>query len=112
VVAHALDENNGSLVNIPFGHLIRVAMSHEEWDIGKEWTGREITFWTKRVSLWDKAIKVSFNARLSSEASAYLPLFYLTLDPALSEADVALAADSYMMMLNLRRKEMAHGDSD
>jgi hypothetical protein len=104
IAARELGANGGSLTAVANGRLIRISAGPQDWDVGREWVGREITGWSKRTSLWDKMITVSFHIDLTSSLSK-LPMFTLALKPPLTDEEVAMAAETYMMLLNLQRKE-------
>ena len=99
-----LAKTGGSLSAVANGSLIRVSAGPHEWDISKPWNGRELTGWTKRWSNWTKMITVTFYVELSSSAGK-LPTFTLALKPPLTDEEVALSADTHMLLLNLARVE-------
>jgi hypothetical protein len=97
-----LAKSGGSLNAVANGRLIRISSSDKDWDIGTPWHGREITSWSRRTSLWDKMITISFYVELTSSA-AKLPTFTLALTPPLTDEEVTRAAEVYMSLLNLAR---------
>ena len=102
VAAAELAKTGGSLNSVANGRLIRLSAGPNEWPVSQEWIGRELTGWTKRVSLWDKMITVTFYCELTSSAGR-LPQFTLALKPPLSDEEITNAADTYMMLLNMVR---------
>lgn len=102
--AQELAKTAGSLNSVANGRLIRISAGPQDWDMASPWLGRELVGWSKRFSNWDKMITVSFYVELSSNM-AKLPTFTLSLKPPLTDDEVARAADTYMMLLNLARKE-------
>ena len=102
-LAQMLEKTNGSLAEVTNGTVIRVGGSDKPWDMATQWNGREITEYSKRYSTWTKAWLVAFNCPLSSGGK--LTQFTLTLDKDLPPEEVDRSAETYMMLLNLRRQE-------
>jgi hypothetical protein len=102
--AQELAKSGGSLNAVANGRLIRISAGSNDWDVAAPWLGRELVGWNKRYSNWDKMITVSFHVELSTNM-AKLPTFTLALKPPLTDDEVARAADTYMMLLNLARTE-------
>lgn len=72
------------------------------WDMSKEWSGAELTIYDWRVSHWSKTIVVRFFVA----APPYgISAFTLHLTPPLSDDEVRQIAETYMMVLNMRRRE-------
>jgi phosphoenolpyruvate carboxylase len=71
--------------------------------MAQAWEGREITRWKSRKSLWNKSTIVSLCTTLPT--GAVHPLFTLELPMTRTPEEVAQAASTYMMLLNLQRKE-------
>ena len=99
-----LAKSDGSLSSVANGRLIRISAGAMQWDVGAPWRGREIVGWTKRYSNWDKMITISFHVVMNT-GTANLPIFTLALKPPLTDEEVANAADTYMMLLNLARED-------
>ena len=104
LAARELAKSGGSLNAVANGRLIRISAGPTDWDVSTPWQGRELVSWAKRFSNWDKMITVTFYVELSSTNNP-LPTFTLALKPPLTDEDVANAADTYMMLLNLARTE-------
>ncbi|CAB4241126.1 hypothetical protein UFOVP228_28 [uncultured Caudovirales phage] len=104
LAARELSKSGGSLNSVANGRLIRISMGSNDWDVTAPWQGRELVGWNKRYSNWDKMITVTFYVDLSS-SQAKLPTFTLSLKPPLTDEEVANAADTYMLLLNLARTE-------
>lgn len=100
-LAAELEQTGGSL-NPPIdGLLIRLSGS-TPWDMAQSWRGREITGYTVRKTLWNKTALVLFYVDMTSTSNK-LPVFSLQLRLPLTDDDIKTAADTYMMLLNLRR---------
>lgn len=99
-----LAKTGGSLSAAANGRLIRISAGPQDWAVSTPWHGRELVDWAKRYSNWDKMITVTFYVELSSSANK-LPTFTLALKPPLTDDEVALSADTHMLLLNLARVE-------
>ena len=104
VAAAELSKSNGSLTNVPDGRLVRVSVSANDWDMEAPWHGRALTSWSSRKSLWVRGIVISFYVEMNT-ISVKLPTFTLTLSDGTTPEEVTTAAETYMMLLNLRRKD-------
>jgi hypothetical protein len=101
IMAHArqeLDRLNGSITDVPNGTLRLGAF---EWAINSPWYGPEQTYYVVRESLWSKTIIITFEPGAGDSKDPLL--FTLHLKPPLPLDDVHLAADTYMMLINLTR---------
>lgn len=98
--AEELAKTAGSLTAVANGLLTRVGVQ-VDWNISTPWVGPEVVRWTHRTSLWTKMIEVRF----STVAPPGGVVFILSLKPPLSPEDIAMSADTHMMLLNLARKE-------
>ena len=101
-LAASLEATNGSLNPKVDGLLIRLSGAAIPWDMDKTWSGREITGYTIRKTLWNKTALVKFYVDLSSSPNK-LPIFSLQLALPMPDEDIDTAAQTYMMLLNLRR---------
>lgn len=101
-LAAELDKTNGSLNPKVDGLLIRLSGSATPWDMEKAWSGREITGYTIRKTLWNKTALVRFHVDMSTSARK-LPVFSLQLALPMTDEDIDNAAQTYMMLLNMRR---------
>jgi hypothetical protein len=99
--AEILAQTGGTVMGVANGHLTRVGVQ-VGWNINTPWEGPEVVRWTHRASLWTKMIEVRF----STETPPGGVVFILSLKPPLSPEDIALSADTHMMLLNLARKEV------
>lgn len=99
-MANMLAKTGGTLTPLKHGMLMKVDAG--VWDMARPWYGRELTQWKMRYSLWDKGIHVDFGYKLNATGSFYV-VFKLDLAPPMTEEDVAQTADTYMMILNMRR---------
>lgn len=97
--AEELAKTAGSLTSVANGTITRVGVG--DWSISTPWEGPEVVRWTHRMSLWTKMIEVRFGA----VAPPGGVVFILSLKPPLSPEDIAMSADTHMMLLNLARKE-------
>lgn len=104
VAAAELAKTGGSITSVPDGRLIRISNGTDQWDMDRPWHGRELTSWTPRKSVWGHVVIVQFYVELSV-GSARLPTFSLTLKQPITDAEIADAANTYIMLLNLRRKD-------
>lgn len=102
-LAAELQKTDGSLGATAHGTVYKEGQ-HVPWDMSKEWRGRELTSYNWRASQWSKTIVVRFYVELSSEAGR-LNAFSLHLKPPLTEEEIAQMAETYLMVLNLRRIE-------
>lgn len=102
--ARELAKTGGALMPTHNGRLVRLNGSDADWDVGAPWMGNELKGWTKRVSLWDKMITVSFYIETDATHTR-MPLFTLALTPPLTDEEVATAADTYLVLLNMVREE-------
>lgn len=103
-LAAELERSNGSLNPKVDGLLIRLSGKNEPWNMDSPWRGREISGYTVRKTLWNKTALILFYVDMSSTASK-LPIFSLQLALPLTDDEIKTAADTYMMLLNLRRTE-------
>jgi hypothetical protein len=103
-LAASLETTNGSLNPKIDGLLIRLSGSATPWDMEKPWSGREITGYTVRRTLWNKTALVKFYVDMSSTPNK-LPIFSLQLALPMADEDIENAAQTYMMLLNMRRVE-------
>lgn len=101
-LAAELERSNGSLNPKIDGLLIRLSGKPEQWNMDSPWRGREISGYTVRKTLWNKTALILFYVDMSSTASK-LPIFSLQLALPLTDEEIKTAADTYMMLLNLRR---------
>ena len=101
-LANELEKSNGSLNPKVDGLLIRLSGSTQPWDMERTWSGREITGYTIRKTLWNKTALIKFFVDLNSSTNK-LPIFSLQLALPMDDADIAAAAETYMLLLNLRR---------
>lgn len=69
------------------------------------WVGREITGWKARKTLWNKSTVITLYTLLASAPNTEHALFTVTLGPETPEGEIETAAMTYMMLLNLQRKE-------
>lgn len=99
--AEELAKTAGSLTSVANGRITRVGVQ-ADWDISTPWAGSELTRWTQRTSMWTKMIVVSF---YQTHWEPTLAAFTLSLKPPLSAEDIAMSADTHMMLLNLACKE-------
>ena len=97
--------NGNSLIPKLQGKLVRVASGGAEWDLSREWIGREITEYVVRKTQWTKGYSVQFYAALNDDKPSRLHTFSLWLDDNHTRDEVEQAAGVYMMSLNLRRVE-------
>ena len=96
----AIEKNNGSLTAVPPGTVRREG---SVWDVGAPWHGRELTGYMVRKSLWSKDTLVSFY--WTDGRQIQHNVFTLHLDLKLPPPEVARAASTYMMLLNLARQQ-------
>ena len=101
-LAEALADNGNSLVRRAPGVVYRINNTIP-WDMSLEWHGRELAGYMERGSLWTKTQRVTFYGL--SPTARHIHEFYVLLDNALTKEEVAQAAETYMMALNLRRVE-------
>lgn len=101
-LAAELDKTNGSLNPKVDGLLIRLSGAAVPWDMERPWSGREITGYTIRKTLWNKTALVKFYVDMSISEKK-LPIFSLQLALPMDDEDIENAAQTYMMILNLRR---------
>lgn len=101
-LAAELEQTNGSLNPKIDGLLIRLSGKPEAWNMEAPWRGREISGYTVRKTLWNKTALILFYVDMSSTTSK-LPVFSLQLALPLTDEEIKTAADTYMMLLNLRR---------
>lgn len=101
-LAAELEKSNGSLNPKVDGLLIRLSGAAVPWDMEKPWSGREITGYTVRKTLWNKTALIKFYVDMNSSEQK-LPIFSLQLALPMDDADIENAAQTYMMILNLRR---------
>lgn len=99
--AEELAKTAGSLTSVANGRITRVGVQ-VGWDISTPWAGQELRHWNQRVSTWSKSIVVSFYHMPGTHHTA---AFVLNLALPLSPEDIAMSADTHMMLLNLARKE-------
>lgn len=99
-----LEKTGGSLNPKVDGVVTRLSGSADPWDMERQWTGREITGYTVRKTLWNKTALIKFYVDMSS-TSGKLPIFSLQLALPLTDEEITNAADTYMMLLNLRRRD-------
>ena len=102
LAAQELAKTGGSLSSAAHGRLICISAGPNEWNVGTPWKGKEIGSWNQWRSNWDKMITVAFYAEAGT---IKLPTFTLALDPETPPEEVARAAETYMMLLNLARVE-------
>lgn len=102
-LAAELAQNNNSLTARQKGVVYRTGHK-EPWDMSKEWTGRELTSYLVRESLWARAKRVTYYYPVGrgTERAAE---FFIELDNALTKEEVEMTAEAYMMALNARRAE-------
>lgn len=101
-LAAELDKTNGSLNPKVDGLLIRLSGAAVPWDMEKTWSGREITGYAVRKTLWNKTALVKFHVDMA-DGRRKLPIFSLQLALPMTDEDIDNAAQTYMMLLNLRR---------
>lgn len=101
-MAKHLETTGGALAPLHVGRLFKYGSG--DWDMAHQWVGRDLVKWKAQKSLWDKGTHINFYSNLNASLTT-LPMFKLTLAADLSEEDVAQAAETYMMLLNLRRVE-------
>lgn len=102
-LAAALQKTGGSVNTTAHGTVYKEGSS-TPWEMAKEWRGRELTSYNWRASQWSKTIVVRFYVELSSEPGR-LSAFSLHLKPPLTDDEIAQMAETYLMVLNLRRLE-------
>lgn len=93
----------GGAINAPVqGWLVRSGGGGERWDMEQEWKGPEVSGYLVRNSLWDKSIRIMFTGGAGDQRT--MPLFTLTLLPPMTPEDIEQTAQTYVILLNLRRK--------
>lgn len=102
-LAAELQKTGGSVNTTAHGTVYKEGQ-HVPWDMSKEWRGRELTRYNWRASQWSKTVVVRFYVELLSEAGK-LNAFSLHRAPPLTEGEIAQIAETYMMVLNMRRSE-------
>ena len=105
VAAAELAQNEGSLQKTAHGRLIRIAAGLGDWSVDQPWHGRELCQWDTRYSQWDKMTTVRFYGHIPQNF-ARLHMFSLSLEPTLTVEEVGLAAETYMLLLNMVRVEV------
>lgn len=70
-------------------------------DMSKPWRGRELTWYKANVSLWTKTIRINLGW-VGADGAKY-PEFTVTLAPPMTEEEMNMSAETYMMALNVRR---------
>lgn len=101
LIAH-LSETGGTLTPLRNGRMLKLGFG--EWDMARTWHGREIVRYKVVRSLWDKGIHITFFGAVHA-SEVQLPTFKLELKPPLTEEEIEQTAQTYMMILNLRREE-------
>lgn len=105
IAAASLSVTRGSINPFMEGRVIRLSTSDCPWDMAQEWSGREITGWSVRASLWTRCNVVSLLASVPTARRGALALFTVELPLTLTAEEIAQSASTYMTLLNLRRKE-------
>lgn len=103
-LAAVIEMQGGSLNPAIDGRLIRISGGDAQWDIAKEWRGREITGYVVRKSLWDKSARINFHVDMTS-STGKLPIFSLQLKLPLTDEELHTAAETYMTLLNMARRD-------
>ena len=103
--AALLATTGGSINQFVEGRVIRLSTSAVTWDMAREWSGREIVGWKVRPSLWTRCNVVSLLASVPTAPNGMLPLFTVELPSTLTPEETEQSASTYMMLLNIRRKE-------
>ncbi len=101
-MATHLAQTGGTLTPLRNGRIVKLGFG--EWDMARAWNGREIVNWKHTHSLWDKGIHITFYG-MAHASEMRLPTFKLELKPPLTDEEIAQTAQTYMMILNLRREE-------
>lgn len=104
-MAAAAAMNGNSLVPLLQGKLIRATAGGVEWDMSKEWYGRELTQYVVRKTNWTKGYTVQFFFATVDGQPARIHEFTLWLDEKHTRDEVEQAAQTYMLALNVRRVE-------
>jgi len=102
-LAAELQKTGGSVSGTAHGTVFKEGSS-EPWDMSNEWRGRELTNYSWRKTQWSRTIAVRFYVELTSQ-SGRLHAFSLHLKPPLTDEEIVQMAETYMMVLNLRRQE-------
>ena len=104
-MAAAAAGNDNSLVPKLQGRLVRTSTGVADWDISKEWYGRELTEYAIRKSNWTKGYIVQFFFATVGGHPPRIHEFSLWLNDTHTREEVEQAAQVYMMTLNMRRVE-------
>ena len=104
-LAAVLEKNRGAINHTEDGTLIRVtgAAAARPWDMDRMWYGRELDGYRVRKSLWDKTALITFYCTVQTMSPKEMPAFTLRLKLPLTDEEIATTADSYLMILNMRR---------
>jgi hypothetical protein len=82
-----------------------VSSSEQDWDMSKEWRGRELTSYVVKKSNWTKGYSIMYYIETPSGNPCRLHTFTLWLEDSVTPEEAEGAALSYMMALNMRRVE-------
>lgn len=102
-LAAELQGTGGTISSVAHG-TVYGSVSNTPWDMAREWRGKELKDYNFRNSNWSKTIVVRFYVE-SPGVAGRLAAFSLHLHPPLTDAEIAQLAETYMMVLNLRRLE-------
>ena len=97
--------NGNSLTPRVHGRVVRVSSSEQDWDMSKEWRGRELTSYVVKKSNWTKGYSIMYYIETPSGNPCRLHTFTLWLEDSVTPEEAEGAALSYMMALNMRRVE-------
>lgn len=102
LVAAALASSGGTITIPDHGRLNKIGRLGA-WDMSQEWVGHPLTSWSVVKSNWTQGWTVRFRAHLLIGDTP--GTFALDLDGATPREEAEQIAQTYMTILNLRRKE-------
>lgn len=93
--------NGGSLHDVTPGEVYQIGDMQTTWDMSKEWDGPMLDRVDIMYSLWAKRYVVSLSATVQGVT---VPHFRLEMPADTKKDDTRRAAETYLTILNLRRK--------
>ena len=102
-MAQEMKDNGNSLVPKVHGRVVRISSGGQDWDLSREWRGRELTSFSVRKSQWIKGHTVLFYVEVPSGTPNRLHTFSVSFTEPMTLEELDAAAVSYMVALNMRR---------
>ena len=97
-------QNTGGTVSLAKHGAVFRGGNSAPWDMAREWKGSELKRYQFRNSNWSKTIIVGFYVEPSG-LGGQLAAFILHLHPPLTDEEIGRIAETYLLILNLRRLE-------